>query len=62
MNPSLNFTQQGIVNEYEASATPLLLEAKLMSLMHVVIAEYWGVHILHEPWGPNIGGSSPWAL
>jgi len=24
----------------------------------VVLAEYWGPYILHEPRGPNIGGSS----
>jgi len=28
-----------------------------MSFMQIVLAEYWGAHMLHEPRSPNIGGS-----
>jgi len=29
-----------------------------MSFTYIVLAEYRGAHILHEPQGPNIGGGS----
>ena len=50
-----------LVNSQHLPANLLdaVLESKLMSFTYIVLAEYRGAHILHEPQGPNIGGSSP---